>query len=96
MVVSVADAKARFSSLLSFVDLDDDEVIISKRDKPMAVLVSYSSFLKMKKQTRKAIEKEDIDALPSILDKYRGIVAEDELDYGHKDSRETYLQEKYL
>ena len=96
MVVSVADAKARFSSLLSFVDLDDDEVIISKRDKPMAVLVSYSSFLRMKKQTSKTVEKEDIDALPSTLDKYRGIVVEDELDYGYKDSREAHLQEKYL
>ena len=49
MVVNVADAKAKFSSLLSFVGLDDDEVIISKRDKPVAVLISYESFLKMKK-----------------------------------------------
>ena len=96
MVVNVADAKAKFSSLLSFVGLEEDEVIISKRDKPMAVLISYESFLKMKKQTSKTVEKEDIDALPSTLDKYMGIVAEDELDYGYKKSREAYLQEKYL
>jgi len=96
MVVNVADAKAKFSSLLSLVGLEKDEIIISKRDKPMAVLISYRSFLKMKKQTSKTFEKEKIDTLPSTLDKYMGIVAEEELDYGYKESREAYLQDKYL
>ena len=96
MVVNVADAKAKFSSLLSLVGLGKDEVIISKRDKPMAVLISYEVFLKMKKQINKKIHKESIDTLPSSLDKYMGIVAEEELDYGYKESREAYLKEKYL
>jgi len=96
MVVNVADAKAKFSSLLSLVGLEKDEIIISKRDKPMAVLISYRSFLKMKKQTSKTFEKKKIDTLPSTLDKYMGIVAEEELDYGYKESREAYLQDKYL
>jgi len=96
MVVNVADAKSKFSSLLTLVGLGREEVIISKRDKPMAVLISYESFLKMKKQINTKIQKEKIDSLPSSLDKYMGIVSEEELDYGYKESREGYLREKYL
>ena len=96
MVVNVADAKAKFSSLLSLVGMHREEVVISKRDKPMAVLVSYETFLKMKKQIETTVDKERVEALPSSLDKYVGIVAEDELDYGYKESREAHLREKYL
>ena len=35
-----------------------------------------------------------IEDLPSSLDKYRGVVSEEELDYGYKESREAYLEEK--
>jgi len=96
MMVNVADAKSKFSSLLALVGLGKEEVIISKRDKPTAVLISYESFLKMKKQIDTTINKEKIDSLPSSLDKFMGIVAEEEIDYGYKESRENYLKEKYL
>ena len=52
--------------------------------------------MKMKKQIETTVDKERVEALPSSLDKYVGIVAEDELDYGYKESREAYLKEKYL
>lgn len=95
-MVNVADAKSKFSSLLALVGLGKEEVIISKRDKPTAVLISYDRFLKMKKQIDTSINKKKIDDLPSSLDKYMGIVAEEEIDYGYKESREAYLKEKYL
>jgi prevent-host-death family protein len=90
MTVNIAEAKAKLSSLLSFVDLGASEVIISKRDKPMAVIVSYTEFLKMKKSSQKV----DITKLPSTLDKYEGILQDEVLD-DYKASRESYLEEKY-
>ena len=38
----------------------------------------------------------DIDALPSSVDKYIGIVNENEVDLEYKNSRADYLAEKYL
>ena len=96
MVVNVADAKSRFSSLLTLAGLGKEEIIISKRDKPTAVLISYESFLKMKKEHEATIDKTKLDNLPSSLDKFTGIVAEDEIDYGYRKSREDYLKDKYL
>ena len=96
MLVNVAEAKSKFSNLLALVGMGEDEVVISKRDKPMAVLISYETFLKMKKQIDKQIDMDELKDLPSSLDKYRGIVSEEELDYGYKESREEYLKEKYL
>ena len=43
MVVNVADAKAKFSSLLSLVGMHREEVVISKRDKPW----QYSYHMKL-------------------------------------------------
>ena len=96
MIVNIANAKAKFSHLISSVGINKEEVIISKRDKPMAVLLSYEAFLKMKKQIGANIDKKELDTFSSSLDKYIGIVAEEEIDYGYKESREAYLQEKYL
>ena len=96
MLVNVAEAKSKFSNLLALVGMSEDEIVISKRDKPMAVLISYENFLKMKKQIDKQIDIDELKDLPSSLDKYRGIVSEEELDYGYKESREEYLKEKYL
>ena len=96
MMVNVAEAKSKFSNLLALVGMEKDEVIISKRDKPVAVLLSYETFLKIKKQLDRKIDIEDLEKLPSSLDRYRGIVSEEELDYGYKESREAYLKEKYL
>ena len=45
-MVNVAEAKSKFSNLLALVGMGKDEVVISKRDKPMAVLLSYETFLK--------------------------------------------------
>ena len=96
MLVNVVEAKSKFSNLLSFVSMGNDEVVIAKRDKPMAVLVSYETFLNMKKQIETKIDMKQIDSGISSLDKYVGIVAEEELDYGYKESREAYLKDKYL
>ena len=96
MTINIAEAKSKFSNLLSLVGLTETEVVISKRDKPMAVLLSYETFLKMKKQLESKIDKEKIDTLPSSVDKYTGIVSEEELDNHYKSSRENYLKEKYL
>ncbi len=96
MLVNVVEAKSKLSSLLSFVGMGEDEVVIAKRDKPMAVLVSYEVFLKMKKQLNTKIDIPHIDSATSSLDKYIGIVSEEEIDYGHKESREEYLKDKYL
>ncbi len=38
----------------------------------------------------------DIDNLPSSVDKYIGIVNENEVDLDYKNSRADYLAEKYL
>ena len=96
MLVNVAEAKSKLSNLLALVGMGEDEVVISKRDKPMAVLISYENFLKMKKQIDQKIDIEVLENLSSSLDKYRGIVSEEELDYGYKESREVYLKDKYL
>ena len=96
MIVNVAEAKAKLSNLLSLVDLQDSEIIISKRDKPIGVLISYHSFLETKKQLLKSINTEEINALPSGLEKYIGIVNSDEIDKSYKNSRTHYLEEKYL
>ena len=96
MVVNVADAKAKFSSLLAFAGLGREEVIISKRNKPTAVLISYETFLKMKKREESEIDKTALKSLPSSLNQFIGIVSEDEIDDEYKTSREVYLKEKYL
>ena len=96
MLVNVVEAKSKFSNLLSLVNMGQDEVVIAKRDKPLAVLVSYETFMKMKKQIDTKINLNSINNLPSSLDKYVGIVSEEELDYGYKESRENYLKDKYL
>jgi len=96
MLVSVVEAKSKFSNLLSLVSMGRDEVVISKRDKPMAVLVSYETFLHMKKQIDAKIDLAKVDNATSSLDKYVGIVAEEEIDYRYKESREAYLKDKYL
>ena len=83
MLVNVAEAKSKFSNLLALVGMGEDEIVISKRDKPMAVLISYENFLKMKKQIDRQINIDKLEELPSSLDKYRGIVSEEELDYGY-------------
>jgi hypothetical protein len=62
----------------------------------MAVLVSYETFLDMKKQINAKIDMKQVDTATSSLDKYVGIVAEEERDYGYKESREMYLKDKYL
>jgi len=41
-------------------------------------------------------QKIDIDALPSSVDKYVGIVNENEVDLEYKNSRTDYLTKKYL
>jgi len=76
--------------------MGEDEVVIAKRDKPLAVLVSYDKFMQMKKQIETQIDLDTVNHLPSSLDKYVGIVSEEELDYGYKESREAYLKDKYL
>jgi hypothetical protein len=38
----------------------------------------------------------EIEKLPSIVDKYRGVLGADELDLDYKTSREKYLKDKYL
>ena len=96
MIVNVAEAKAKFSSLLSAARNEEEEIVISKRDKPVAVLLSYETFQKMKKALERRPNIEDLDKLPSSLDRYAGIVSENEIDYGYKKSREAYLKEKYL
>ena len=95
MIVNVADAKAKFSNLLSLAALGKEEVIIAKRDKPTAVLISYETFLKMKKE-KGIIDTSKWRSLPSSLDRFIGIVSKDEVDEDYKKSRETYLKEKYL
>ncbi len=96
MLVSVADAKAKFSSLLAFVGMGKEEVIISKRNKPTAVLISYEKFLKMKKRDEAVIDKKALETLSSSVDRFVGIVSKEEVDKDHKASREAYLREKYL
>ena len=96
MLVNVADAKAKFSSLLALVGLGKEEVIISKRDKPTAVLISYEKFLKMKKRDEAVIDRKALETLPSSVDQFVGIVSEEEADNDYKASREAYLREKYL
>ncbi len=96
MIINIAEAKAKFSSLLAAAGLGKEEIVISKRDKPVAVLLSYEVFQKMKKAVESKVNAEQLETMPSSLDKYAGIVSEDEIDYGHKKSREAYLKEKYL
>jgi len=96
VIINVAEAKSKFSHLLALVGIEETEVVISKRDKPMAVLLSYETFLKMKRELERKIEKTEIDRLPSSLDRYMGIVGEEELDKNYKESRENYLKKKYL
>ena len=96
MVVNAADAKAKFSSLLALAGLGKEEVIISKRNKPTAVLISYEIFLKMKKRDEAVIDKTMWESLPSSVNQFIGIVSEDEIDDEYRRSREAYLKEKYL
>ena len=96
MVVNVADAKSKFSSLLILAGLGREEVIISKRNKPTAVLISYETFLKMKRRDEAVIDKTILNSLPSSLDQFTGIISEDEIDEDYKTSRGDYLKAKYL
>ena len=96
MFVNVVEAKSKFSSLLALVGMGKDEVVISRRDKPIAVLISYRDFLKMKNRNRLELDKNEIEALPSSLDRYIGIVSKEELDENYRESREDHLREKYL
>ena len=92
MLINVADAKAKFSHLLALVDIGKEEVIIAKRDKPTAVLVSYETFLRLKKRQRSTLNDESPEALPTSLDRFIGAVSEEEVDIDYKESREAYLK----
>lgn len=48
------------------------------------------------KKQKKYSQKIDIDALPSSVDKYIGIVDENEIDMDYKNNRANYLIDKYL
>ena len=96
MLVNVVEAKSKFSSLLALVGMGKDEVVISRHDKPIAVLISYGDFLKMKNRNRLKYDKNEIETLPSSLDRYIGTVSEEELDENYRKSRGDYLREKYL
>ncbi len=96
MVVNVVEAKSKFSSLLSLVGMGKEEVVIAKRNKPMAVLVSFDMFQKMKENILPHIDIATIDALPSTIDRFQGILSDEEIQTHWKESREEYLREKYL
>lgn len=96
MTVNIAEAKSKFSNLLAQVGIGKEEIVIAKRDKPLAVLLPYETFLKMKKQLSAKIDRDTIDTLSSSLEKYKGIVSENEIDTDYKESRESYLSGKYL
>jgi prevent-host-death family protein len=96
MVVNVVEAKSKFSALLSLVGMGKEEVVIAKRNKPMAVLVPFDTFQRMKENTLPHIDMAAIDALPSTIDRFQGILSDEEIETDWKESREAYLRDKYL
>ena len=96
MTVTVSEAKSKFSGIVSMAQFDKEEIIISKRDNPVAVLISYEKYLKQYKKSGETISTDDIKDLPSVVDKFVGAVSVDDIDENYKDSREDYLKAKYL
>jgi len=95
MLVNVVEAKSKFSSLLSRVGVGKEEIIIAKRNKPVAVLIPFEEFQNMKKSARLPITREELNALPASIEQFRGILSEENADLDWKNTREEYLREKY-
>jgi len=49
----------------------------------------------MKQTTKLPISREELDALPSSIERFRGILSEENADLDWKKSRDEYLDEKY-
>jgi len=96
MLVNVVEAKSNFSSLLSHVGTGKEEVIIARRNKPVAVLIPFETFQEMKQGNRLPISRDELDRLPTSFEQFRGILSEENADLDWKQTRETYLREKYL
>ncbi len=95
MIVNVVEAKSKFSSLLSLVGMRKEEVVIAKRNKPVAVLIPFEEFQEMKQNKRLPISREELDALPASIEQFRGILSEENADLDWKNTREEYLRDKY-
>ena len=86
--VSIAKAKSSFSEYISRVAYAGESILITKRGKPVAGLVSYKELEKIKK-----IKKSD--GLKSLLGKWKEVKGfSDVLDEIYKDRKEDIEIEK--
>ena len=86
--VSIAEAKSGFSEYISRVAYADESILITKRGKPIAGLVSYKELEKIKK-----IKKSD--GLKNLLGKWKEAEGfSDVLDGIYKDRKEDIEIEK--
>jgi prevent-host-death family protein len=88
--VSIAEAKSSFSEYISRVAYADESILITKRGKPIAGLVSYKELEKIKK-----IKKSD--GLKSLLGKWKETEGfSDVLDGIYKDREKDIEIEKIV
>jgi hypothetical protein len=88
--ISLEVKESAYDKIIYFLSHLKDDVIILNRE-------NFKAKNGSKLNQRNVLEKKiDIDALPSPVDKYVGIVSEDEVDLDYKNSRADYLTKKYL
>ena len=80
-----------YSVKLDINPLIYEHIMFFLRNLPKNMITVHTN--KINKELKTKI---DIDNLPSSVDKYIGIVNENEVDLDYKNSRADYLAEKYL
>ena len=90
---NVAQLKAKLSGYLSLVDMKKEEIVIEKRGKPIAVIVPLETF--EKSRSTFPADRDALEQLPSRLDRFGGILEEEEIDRDYREGREAYLHEKH-
>jgi len=91
--ISTAEARSRFSKYISIVETQHERIVIEKRGRKVAIIIPFPNIPTNLVLTT-VTSLTTLDALPSRVDSFIGIVKETDFDY--RNSRTEYLLTKYL
>lgn len=84
---------AQLKAQLSGHHMEEEEIPVEKRSKPIAVIVPLETFEKNKHSF--PADRDALERLPSQLDRFEGILEEGEIDRDYRKGRDAYLHEKH-
>jgi prevent-host-death family protein len=88
---SIAETKAHLSEYLALVDINKEEIAVTKRGKQVAYIVPIEHYKKTQTDVAPTLSLKQIDAYDSSLNVFVGIINKDKIDENPKKSRAEYL-----